>query len=60
MQKTTLYDAVNTLYQKINLDGVSTIHQRSLRGASQIEYVRMYDMICILFRLKDIILESSL
>ena len=56
----TMYDAINSLYRKIDLNGVITIHQNDMRGASHIEYVRKYDMMCILYRMKSIIFKDGI
>lgn len=59
-KKRTLADAVNALYRKIDLSGVDIIHQPGLRGMGQIEYVRKYDMMNLLYRLRCIGFHSKI
>ena len=47
-----LRDAVAGLYRKIGREGVNCIRQESFCGTSAIEFVRMQDMLAILYRLR--------
>lgn len=49
-----LRDAAAGLYRKIAKDGMDTIRQNGLRGSSELEFVRMQDMLSILYRLRSI------
>ena len=49
-----LRDAVTGLYRKIARDGTDTIRQNGLRGCTVSEFVRMQDMLALLYRLRCI------
>ena len=49
-----LRDAVTGLYRKIARDGTDTIRQNGLRGGTVSEFVRMQDMLALLYRLRCI------
>ena len=49
-----LRDAVTGLYRKIAQDGTDTIRQNGLRGCTVPEFVRMQDMLALLYRLRCI------
>ncbi len=47
-----LRDAAAGLYRKISRDGMDVICQNSLRGGTELEFVRMQDMLALLYRLR--------
>jgi len=53
-----LRDAVTGLYRKIARNGINMIRQDGLCGASAMEFVRMQDMLAILYRLRCVEFRS--
>lgn len=47
-----LREAVAGLYRKIARNGMDMIRQNGLRGSSEMEFVRMQDMMAVLYRLR--------
>ncbi|MBO5127373.1 MAG: hypothetical protein J6D10_07365, partial [Clostridia bacterium] len=54
-----LRDAVTGLYRKIARNGINMIRQDGLCGASAMEFVRMQDMLAILYRLRCVEFRSQ-
>ncbi len=54
-----LRDAVTGLYRRIGQDGINCIRQDGLCGASAMEFVRIQDMLAILYRLRCVDFRSQ-